>query len=167
MEHEKRRRPAAIARAVAYGLAIAAVSLGALTGCASTVPLEPADDAINVGCAEVVVRLPDTVGELPARQTKAQGTGGWGEPASVILRCGVPVPGPTSELACVTVDGVDWLVDDADDPVFVFTTYGREPAIEVIIDSEQVSGVESLSDLAYSVGFTAANGRACEVAVTQ
>jgi len=163
VEHERIRRPAAFVRAVAYGLAIAAASTGALSGCASTVALEPADDAINVGCAEVVVRLPDTVGDLPIRQTNAQGTGAWGEPASVILRCGVVIPGPTSTLTCVTVGAIDWLVDDADDPNFVFTTYGREPAVEVIIDNEVVSGITSLSDLEYAVGFTTANGRACAV----
>jgi len=163
VEHEKRRRPAGITKAAVYGVAGAIVLAVALTGCTPTVALEPADDAINVGCADVVVRLPDTVGELPIRQTNAQGTGAWGEPASVILRCGVVVPGPTSTLTCVTVGAIDWLVDDSDEPNFVFTTYGREPAVEVIIDNEVVSGITSLSDLEDAVGFTSPNGRACEV----
>ena len=66
------------------GLA-AAFALGA-SGCAPTLNLEPGPDANNPGCAEVVVRLPNQLGELPSRNTNAQGTGAWGEPASVILR---------------------------------------------------------------------------------
>ena len=124
-----------------------------LTGCAPTVSLQPADDAINPICAEVAVRLPDTVAGLPARETNAQATGAWGEPASVILRCGVPVPPPTAEFPCLPepIGGVDWLRDDSDDPNFVFTTYGRDPAVQVIINSDEVSGLEALTDLADAV----------------
>ncbi|MCY7413441.1 MAG: DUF3515 domain-containing protein [Salinibacterium sp.] len=135
---------------VAAGI-VAGLLIGLLAGCAPTVALEPADDAVNPACAEVIVRLPDTVAELPRRSTNAQATGAWGEPTAVILRCGVPVPAPTAALACVTVDGVDWLRDDSNDPSFVFTTYGRNPAIEVIIDSNTVSGFGALNDLARAV----------------
>ena len=135
------------------GLPVAALTL-LLTGCSAPVALEPADDAINPACAAVVVRLPDTVAGLDARETNAQGTGAWGTPASVILRCGVPVPAPTAVLPCVTVDGVDWLRDDSNDPSFVFTTYGREPAVEVIVDADAASGFEALTDLSYAVSFT-------------
>ena len=141
---------------VALGLAVVVL---ALAGCAPTVPLSPAADAINPACARVIVHLPATVAELPARETNAQGTGAWGTPAMVILRCGVPVPAPTSALPCVTVDGVDWLRDDSKDPDFVFTTYGRTPAIEVIVDSDGdpqvpddgVSGLTALTDLSFAV----------------
>lgn len=122
-----------------------------LAGCAPTVALEPADDAINPICAEVIVRLPDTVAEMPERLTNAQATGAWGNPASVILRCGVPVPAPTAEDPCITVEGIDWLRHD-DDPNYVFTTYGRDPAVEVIINGDEVSGLSALTDLAPSVG---------------
>jgi len=123
-----------------------------LAGCAPTVALEPADDAINPICAEVSVRLPDTVGELPRRLTNAQATGAWGEPAAVILRCGVPSPAPTATLPCITVEGIDWIRDDSNDPNFVFTTYGRTPAVEVIINGDEVSGLSALTDLAPAVG---------------
>jgi hypothetical protein len=60
---------------------------------------------------------------------------------------------------CVQVDGVDWIRDDSKDPNFAFTTYGRTPAVEVIIDSDGdpdvdndgVSGLEALTDLSTSV----------------
>jgi hypothetical protein len=145
---------------------IAAASL-LLVGCSPVVALHPADDAKNVVCANVVVHLPDTVAGLPSRQTDAQGTGAWGEPATVLLRCGVPVPAPTATLPCVTVDGIDWLRDDSDDPNFVFTTYGRTPAIEVIVDSDGdpnvdddgTSGLAALTDLANAVGLTPSDGK--------
>lgn len=130
-------------------LALAATLL--LAGCTPIVALQPADDAEAVACAEVIVRLPDSVDGLQARETDAQGTAAWGEPSAVILRCGVPSPAPTSELRCITQDGVDWLVDDKDDPVLVATTYGREPAIEVIIDN-RADGVV-LTDLANAVDY--------------
>jgi len=135
--------------------------LATLAGCAAIVPLEPADDAANVACAEVVVRLPDNVAGLDQRETNAQGTGAWGKPAGVLLRCGVAVPDPTAALACVTApaDGIDWLRDDSDAPNFVFTTYGRDPAVQVVIDSDgdpdidgdEVSGFDALSELAGAV----------------
>jgi outer membrane murein-binding lipoprotein Lpp len=112
----------------------------ALAGCAQTVALRPAADATNAQCAAVVTRLPAAVANLASRETNAQGTGAWGDPAAVLLRCGVAVPDPTASLSCVTVDGVDWLRDPAKDPVYVFTTYGRNPATEVIVDSRIVDG---------------------------
>ena len=143
-------------RAAALALAVLA-----LAGCAPTVTLEPADDAANPLCAKVSVELTylDTVAELTPRETNAQATGAWGEPATVLLRCGVASPPPTAEFPCVTVDGVDWLRDDSGDPNFVFTTYGRTPAVEVIIDSDGdpdnpddgVSGLEALTDVARAV----------------
>jgi hypothetical protein len=129
-----------------------------LGGCAPIVALEPANDAINPKCAEVIVALPETVANLPSRETNAQGTAAWGTPTGVILRCGVPVPGPTSTLQCFTIKGVDWLSDGKDAPNYVFTTYGRDPAVEVILDSNTVSGVSALTDLSFAVGNIAPEG---------
>jgi hypothetical protein len=131
-------------------VALAAVSL-VLSGCSAAVPLQPAPDAENAVCADVVVHLPEAVAEQTQRETNAQGTGAWGEPdASVLLHCGVPVPGPTT-LPCITINGVDWINDDSDAPLYRFTTYGREPATEVVVDSDQVSGSTVLVDLADAV----------------
>jgi hypothetical protein len=125
-----------------------------LTGCTQTVALQPAVNAIDPLCASVVVHLPETVAGLEQRDTNAQGTSAWGEPSAVILRCGVPVPDPTSTLPCVTADGVDWLRDEGErDGDFVFTTYGRSPATEVIINRDAVSPGVALYDLAGAVGF--------------
>ncbi|PTW90558.1 uncharacterized protein DUF3515 [Microbacteriaceae bacterium MWH-Ta3] len=122
-----------------------------LTGCASTVPLNAAVLANDPTCAEVMVRLPDTIGELERRSTNAQSTAAWGDPAAVLLRCGLEPTGP-SELPCFTVNGIDWLRDDAQAPAFVFTTYGRTPSVEIVIDSEATSGTEALDALGNAVG---------------
>ena len=131
----------------------------ALAGCSPAVALPAAEGASDPLCAEVVVALPDTVAGLASRETDAQGTGAWGSPAHIILRCGVAAPDPTSS-ECLPVDGIDWIRDDSDDPNFRFTTYGRTPTIEVLIDSDGdpdvdndgVSGLEALTDLSSAVG---------------
>ena len=126
-------------------------SAALLAGCSQAVPFDPAPEASDPDCAAVVVRLPDTVAGLAERETNAQGTGAWGQPASVLLRCGVEPPGPTTD-RCVSVDGVDWIIDESDAPTYLFTTYGRTPAVEVIVDNDVVSGTTAITDLSGAVG---------------
>lgn len=128
-------------------LAAGALTLLALTGCSSTVALPPAEDANNPVCAEVTVRLPDAVAGQDRRWTDAQATGAYGDPASVFVSCGVDVPGPTSELQCITLEGIDWLVDESQAPMMRMTTYGRDPAVQVFVDTETVSANEALSNI--------------------
>ncbi|WP_089911800.1 DUF3515 family protein [Leifsonia sp. 21MFCrub1.1] len=116
-----------------------------LAGCAPTVSLDPAANSNAPGCAEISVRLPDSVADKAKRETDAQATGAWGDPAAVILRCGVPPIGPTTK-PCITVNGVDWvLMTDPAAKTIVYQTFGRIPATEVIID--HVSGVSDSSVL--------------------
>lgn len=124
-----------------------------LTACAQIVALEPAPQAAAPACAAVSVRLPSIISDLPRRETNAQATGAWGQPTAVILHCGVPTPPPTSELLCVTPPGgaVDWLMDDTDAPTYVFTSYGRTPAVSVAVDNTVVSGVNVLDALDVAV----------------
>ena len=140
-------------------LAIAATL--ALAGCSQVVALDPAGDANNPACADVIVRLPDDLQGLERRETNAQATGAWGDPAAVLLRCGVEVPA-ASTLPCVEVDGIFWLRDGADDPTFVFTTFGRDPAVDVVIDQDAASPGLVLSDLSRMVEFTEPNGLECD-----
>lgn len=135
------------ARRLAVPAAVAV--LLAITGCTPTVPMEAAPDAVNPACASVIVRLPAEVGGLELRETNAQATGAWGDPAAVLLTCGVPVPPPTSEFPCFTFGGVDWLIDDSNAPIAVATTYGRDPAIQVVLDGS--GGAVLLEDLARAV----------------
>lgn len=129
----------------AFAAAAITMSL-ALSGCASAVPMQPAEDANNPACADVIVRLPKTVAELPKRTTNAQATGAWGDPVGVELRCGVPTSGPTTDM-CVSVKGVDWIIDDSEAPIYRFEAYGREPGLEVFVNSELASGTMVATDL--------------------
>jgi hypothetical protein len=146
-------------------LTAGAITIAALaSGCTSTVALSPATyDAVNPLCASVVVRLPDTVTELPKRETNAQGTGAWGSPESVLLRCGVEPPQPTASLPCVLIGEVYWLRDAADAPNYVFTTYGREPATEVIVDADVTAPGAVLYDLESAVATTTSVGGCTEI----
>ncbi|MET0843017.1 MAG: DUF3515 family protein [Mycetocola sp.] len=146
----------ALLRSLARTTVLIAVATTLLTGCAQAVPLSAADDANNPACADVIVRLPEVVAEKPQRETAAQATGAWGDPAAVILHCGVAVPGPTTD-ACISLNGVDWIADESEaaDDTYRYTTYGRDPAIEVVINADAatggVSGTTALIDLTAAV----------------
>jgi hypothetical protein len=126
-----------VARA-AWVAAVAAV----VTGCASAVPVDPAPDATDARCAEVlvVVRDLDQLAGRERRPTTSQSTAAWGNPP-VVLRCGVEPPGPTTD-ACVAVDGVDWVLTPGEEST-TWTTYGREPAVEVVLPGD-VAGSDAV-----------------------
>ena len=68
-------------------------------------------------------------GHLPRRPGRAR----LGRPAGDRpLR--LPEPGPTTD-QCLGVSGVDWVAHRLSDGVR-FTTYGRSPAIEVLVPSD-------------------------------
>ncbi len=126
------------------------LSILLLTGCTATVNLEAAQDANNPACAEVMVRLPSALGEHSQRFTNSQATSAWGDPAAVLLRCGLPEV-TVSDLPCVTAGDLDWLVDDSQAPSYRFISYATNPAVEVIVDSNAASGVTSLESLENAV----------------
>ena len=96
------------------------------------------------------MRLPSQLGGLQERHTNAQATAAWGDPAAVLLRCGLE-PVEVSTLPCVTAAGIDWLVDDSLAPNFRFISYARFPAVEVVVDSDNASGITSLEGIAGAV----------------
>ncbi|WP_411373563.1 DUF3515 domain-containing protein [Arthrobacter sp. MPF02] len=122
----------------------------ALTGCSPAVDVPAAGDAANPACAPMMVSLPDAIGDAKLRKTNSQATAAWGDPSLVILRCGVNVPGPTTD-RCVTVNGIDWVIREGD-PVWTLTTYGREPATEILMDPDKISSATVLADLAAPAG---------------
>lgn len=123
-------------------LVAAALTLG---GCSPAVDVTPAADAANPDCAPMMVALPDAIGDARLRKTNSQATAAWGDPSRLILRCGVNVPGPTTD-RCVTVNDVDWVIKEGN-PVWTLTTYGREPATEILMDPEKISSATVLADL--------------------
>lgn len=132
-------RRAALAALICCGAA--AVS----AGCAPTIHLEPQPAANDASCADVSVRLPDTVGGLERIWTDAQATAAWGDDdgAAVIFSCGADTPTP-STLQCVSIGGVDWIVDETDQPKLLLTAYGRAPSAEVYVDTTRVSSNDVL-----------------------
>ena len=120
----------ALRRALAVGLVIGFAVV--CTGCSNTVALQPASDANNPECANVTVRLPDRVEGQDRRWTDAQATGAWGNPVTIILTCGVEVPGP-STLPCFYLGGTDWIALPQEKGIQRVVTFGRDPAVEVAI----------------------------------
>jgi len=131
-----------IRRRLAVLLMAGALALG---GCATTAHLRAEPLANDPLCAEVSVRLPDTIADLPRVWTDAQATAVWGEDDEVVFACGLE-PLMPSTLQCVSIGGVDWVVDDSDFPRLQMATYGRSPAATVLVDTavdEDGAGVSS------------------------
>jgi hypothetical protein len=134
-----------------------------LVGCSQAVPMQPAAGANDPACAQVTVHLPEVVDDGQGRrETDAQATGAWGSPTSVLLHCGIETPA-VSDLPCYDIQGVDWLVDqDPDDAeTSILTTYGREPGVQVIVDTTKANGGNVLRDLADAVGYLPNDGKKC------
>ncbi len=139
----------------------------ALAACSPTVSLQPGPFAPDPVCAAVIQLLPEELAGLPQVSTTAQATVAWGGTHPITLRCGVDNPPPTTD-RCLTVESggsaVDWIHPEADSPLlpesaaveggsWAFITYGRTPAIEVVIPA--ATGIEQptavLADLAPAV----------------
>jgi hypothetical protein len=117
-------------RAGAAGVLAAVVVTATSSSCSSGPALGAAPRAADPACAAALKVLPPTVLGRARTPIDVAATASWGEPP-VILRCGLPELAPT-QLDCMTVDGIDWVVDSRGDPVTI-TTFGRSPAVEVRI----------------------------------
>jgi hypothetical protein len=107
--------------------------MGALSGCSSVQVAVPVD-AGSPACRIAAAHWPKTVGGQPLAPTSSSSAAvrAWGDPA-IIARCGLPAIGPTTD-TCLDVSGIDWVAHQLTDGVR-FTTYGRSPAIEVLVPS--------------------------------
>jgi hypothetical protein len=147
--------------------ALAAIALAALlAGCSPVVSMIPAAEFANdPECAAATVHMPDEISSYGLRQTDAQATAAWGDPTVVLLYCGVPVP-EVSDLPCVPVGGIFWLREDVPAGL-AFTTYGRDPAIRVVVDVPEdvaeapIAPGVVLDELSNAVSFTSETGREC------
>ncbi len=141
--------PDMYARRRALTALLAGSALLSVSACASTANVDAAPYAADPECAEVMLALPEAIGDHQVRETNAQGTAVWGDPMAVIARCGVEPPGPSTE-HCVSADGVDWLSVEEDEN-WRLTSYGREPAVEVILDIEQVASSTAMTAMSGAV----------------
>ena len=129
--------------------AVLVLSAAAATGCSPVASVESAPDAANPDCAAVIVALPGEVAGYELRETDSQSTAAWGNPSQAILKCGVPVPGPTTD-PCASVNGIDWILREGEE-TWTATTYGREPAVEVIFHPNEVASSTLLVQLGNAV----------------
>lgn len=106
------------------------------SGCAATEVVDPAPNAQAPECADVMLALPDEVDEFERRDTASQSTAVWGDPSAIVLRCGMEPIGPTTD-PCVAPGDVDWVMREDDDHVQLIS-YGRDPAVEVLLDTDEV-----------------------------
>ncbi|MFJ4969477.1 DUF3515 family protein [Streptomyces sp. NPDC088755] len=135
--------------------AVVAVTAGALTAgvlvsCGADSPGEgvtSAPHAKSAACEDLTDRYPDRLGGQALAFTDRPGVAVWGDDA-VVLRCGVELPAPTID-PCATVDGVDWVFreDRSKDGGKVVVTYGRDPAVEVVVSDDVVAVDDALVSL--------------------
>jgi len=132
-------------------IGVALIGILNLVGCSQTLHVEPAEDSNNPRCADVTVRLPDSLGTYGREWTDGQATGAWGSKPAVMLRCGVAVPAPT-DLVCQTIYGIDWIIFAQEKDVQQMVTYGRDPAIQVVISRDAgLDFADTLEDLGKSI----------------
>ncbi|HEY8821782.1 MAG TPA: DUF3515 family protein [Dermatophilaceae bacterium] len=88
----------------------------------------------STACRSAAAHWPRTVGGQSVRPTSSSSDAvrAWGDPP-IIARCGLAAIGPTTD-QCVSVSGIDWVAHPLTDGVR-FTTYGRSPAIEILVPS--------------------------------
>ena len=137
-------------------LAVLALLLvaGVSAGCSHGVKVTLAPAAADPACGRLAAALPSTLLKQDRRDTEpsAPSVAAWGDPA-IILRCGVTPPGPTTD-QCIAVDGVDWVArplgtGGADG--YEFVTYGREPAVQVLVPRHYVPETFALTGLTAAV----------------
>lgn len=123
--------------------ALAMLALAVIAALAATwflnrprgLPAAAAPEAHDPLCGVVADRWPADVGghERVAVRDDPPAVAAWGDPA-IIARCGATSPGPTTD-DCVAADGVDWVGRRVEGGM-VFVTYGRAPAVEVLVPSD-------------------------------
>jgi hypothetical protein len=101
-----------------------------LAGCSGGSGLRPAPSASDPACTAALKALPATVLGEQRGGSPAAGAAAWGKPA-IVMVCGLPELAPTTD-PCLTVDGVDWVIQNDSGP-FTFATFGRAPAIRVTV----------------------------------
>ena len=137
-----------------------------LAGCAQAAVVDPAPYAADPDCARVMLAMPAVVGGLDVRGTTSQATAAYGDEFPLVVRCGVEPPGPTTA-QCVSFDAdggaLDWVVLE-EDGQWRATSFGRSPAVEVLIPSERADDAvgDVLASFAGPAALAPSNGLACK-----
>ncbi len=140
---------------VPFGLVLGVL----LSGCGGGDGVEAAPHAADPGCTALMARLPATVLGRTRRSLDVKGVAEWGDPA-IVLRCGVTVPGPTTDPGSA-VDDVCW-VQTQSKKYYEFTSFGHTPATQVLLPVSLAStGESALVDLNEAVAGTPKNTLEC------
>lgn len=131
-----------------------------LSGCSSAVEVSVPSAGSSPACESAGAALPTDVSGMPRRDTQptSPAVGAWGDPA-VIARCGVAAAAPT-ETECLEVDGVGWIPEQLSDGIR-FTSFGTEPALEVLVPSDYAPEGLLLPAFAAAARALPPNGLAC------
>jgi hypothetical protein len=125
-------------------------------------PVEVAvpDGGADPACAAMADRLPSRLLDHArvATSQRSPAVAAWGDPA-IIWRCGVTPPGPTTQ-DCIAVNGIDWVVEPLDDGTG-FVTYGRDPAVQVLVPDDYAPETFALPALSAAAGTVPQNEHRC------
>lgn len=134
----------------------------ALAGCSrGEVAVSPAPMAAEPACAQAAGRYPQAVAgavRQPVAEEARDSAAAWGNPA-IVARCGVEPPAPSTD-RCLTIEGVDWVVEELDDGI-ALVTYGRTPALEVLVPRRYPQSSDLVVDFADAAGALETTGRSC------
>ncbi|MFE0134162.1 DUF3515 domain-containing protein [Streptomyces sp. NPDC059037] len=156
-----RRRRRCLVSSPAIALLIATAGCSSADEAAKASVPTP-DAKVTELCRNLDKQLPEKVDGLVRAdpEPKSALTAGWGDPA-IILRCGVPRPPKMNDAEAdgVTVNGVNWLLEEQDDGSFRFTSTLRKAYVEVTLPEERAGGgVSPLTDFAAPVKKTVPKG---------
>lgn len=111
--------------------AAAVLVVAVAAGCSRAPEVAAASQGATTECKAAADAFPDTVSQMTRIDgVAATSAAAWGDPA-IIARCGVPALTPTA-VECLEVDGVGWIPQALSDGTR-FTTFGTDPALEVLI----------------------------------
>lgn len=151
--------PPTARRRTAAGLVAVAAALS-LAACAQPVQVAAPPSANDAACSAVMLALPVEIDGNAKRTTTSQSTAAWGDPASLVFRCGAEEPGPTAD-PCTTVGQVDWVAHEREPQRWTLRAYGRTPVMEADIDTSKVSSANVAQALGDAVSRIPASKR-CE-----
>ena len=103
-----------------------------LSGCSSAVEVSVPGGGTTTACPSAEWARSLAGGARPDTPPAEPDVAAWGDPA-IVARCGVAALAPTAT-ECVEVDGVGWVPAPLSDGTR-FTTFGTDPALEVLVPS--------------------------------
>ncbi|MFC9034716.1 DUF3515 family protein [Streptomyces arboris] len=101
-------------------------------------------------CDTLTGELPAQLGGYDLERSDVTGAAAWGD-GDVIVYCGMPEPGAGGD--CIDEGGVDWVAQPPTDArtAKMFSTQGRDPAVQVRLRNETTDASSVLSALGPAV----------------